>query len=59
MSWAHLTKIDGVEVTTSVQHDAPPVTVRIMRGGQLVHEFTEPAPEDLPPTSPAPQALAA
>lgn len=41
----------GIEI--SVDEDAPPMTIRVFRGGRLVHEFHE--AEALPSNSPEPK----
>ena len=46
-----------VEVVISVPEDTALLSVRLMRGGRLVHEFNEPEP--LPPNPPAPEGDAA
>ena len=45
----------GIDI--SVDEDAPPMTIRVFRGGRLIHEFHEPEP--LPPNPPAPEGDAA
>jgi len=48
------------EVTTTIGSTSPPVTVRIIRDGRVVHEFSEPAkPQALPANSNEPQGEAA